>query len=241
MKINKVIISSTVDKNYLDFWPIVKKAWESLDIEPILFLVTKKDIPDLDCNTFHIDKINDVFTAQNLRLLVPSLYPDDVCMISDIDMMPLSKKYFLDSINNIKNDKFVIFRSDATPESMLPICWNSALGSTWGKIFSVNDIDEIKNTLIQWYPEKYKPFKKNWYLDQIQLRNHINNYEKKESKNVIYFTDEELNFKRLNRDTIDDDLASFKINPEPFVDFHMPRPYSKNKELINEVFELNFF
>ena len=36
MKIDKVILSSNDSKTYLDFWPIVSKAWKNIDIEPIL-------------------------------------------------------------------------------------------------------------------------------------------------------------------------------------------------------------
>ena len=44
MKISKVIITSTVDKNYLDYWPLVKRSWENLDIEPVLYVIAKDDI-----------------------------------------------------------------------------------------------------------------------------------------------------------------------------------------------------
>ena len=91
MKISKVIITSTVDKNYLDYWPLVKRSWENLDIEPVLYVITKDDI-GIKTNTYFLEKLNPVFLAQNLRLLIPALYPEDVCILSDIDMMPLSKK-----------------------------------------------------------------------------------------------------------------------------------------------------
>ena len=48
-----------------------------------------------------------------------------------------------------------------------------------------------------------------------------------------------LSFKRLNRDTLKQDLDDFIKNPKIFFDFHMPRNYQENKSLI-KVFELNF-
>ena len=186
MKISKVIITSTVDKNYLDYWPLVKQSWENLNIEPVLFVITKDNI-EIQSNSYFIDKLNPVFVAQNLRLLIPALYPDEVCLLSDIDMMPLSKKYFQDSISELSENSFVVYRSDATPDNMLPICWNAALGSTWGEIFSIKNKEDIDETLKKWYPKKYKPYKKNWYIDQIKLREYLNAFEINNSERVKYF------------------------------------------------------
>lgn len=40
-----------------------------------------------------------------VRYWIPSQYPDTVCMISDIDMFPISKNYFLESIRDIPDTK----------------------------------------------------------------------------------------------------------------------------------------
>ena len=239
MKISKVIITSTPDKNYLDYWPLVKQSWENLDIEPVLYVITKDSI-EIQSNSYFIDKLNPVFVAQNLRLLIPALYPDEVCLLSDIDMMPLSKQYFQDSISEFSEDSFVVYRSDATPDNMLPICWNAALGRTWGEIFSIKNIEDIDETLKKWYPKKYKPYKKNWYIDQIKLREYLNVFEINNSERVKYFADNDLGFGRLNRDTLYDDFEEYNNQKEAYVDFHMPRPFLENEELINQVFKLNF-
>ena len=136
MKIDKAIIVSTNDSQYLDYWETVEKAWLKLNIEPILYVISKESTGIKNEKLF-IENLNPAFVAQNLRLLIPALYPDDVCILSDIDMMPLSKKYFQDSISDISGDKIVIYRSDATPEEMLPICWNAAVGKTWAEIFQL--------------------------------------------------------------------------------------------------------
>ena len=73
MKISKVIITSTLDKKYLDYWPIVEKAWKELDIEPILYLITNKKYYKIQNQNFYIKKIHPVFIAQNLRMLIPSI------------------------------------------------------------------------------------------------------------------------------------------------------------------------
>ena len=49
MKIDKVILSANENKDYVDFWPLVSKAWERIGIEPIL-IYTGKDKPQIDGN-----------------------------------------------------------------------------------------------------------------------------------------------------------------------------------------------
>ena len=53
------------------------------------------------------------------------------------------KNSFVNKLKNYEDDKFVIFRSGATSEDMLPICWNAFKGSTWSKIFNVNNITRV--------------------------------------------------------------------------------------------------
>ena len=71
--------------------------------------------------SIHIDKINPVFTAQNIRLLAPVLFPDEVCILSGIDIMPLSKNYFFEAIKNIDESNFIIYRPEACPPEMLAL------------------------------------------------------------------------------------------------------------------------
>ena len=46
MKIDRVILASNENKNYLDFWPIVSEAWKKLDVKPVL-IYTGRDKIDL--------------------------------------------------------------------------------------------------------------------------------------------------------------------------------------------------
>ena len=118
MKINKAIVTSTENNKYLDFCSS-KKSWERLEVEPVLYIISDKTNEHSDAKYFHIPEVNPVFVSQTLRLLAPSLYKDDICIISDMDMIPLSKDYFVNKLKNYEDDKFVIFCSGATSEDML--------------------------------------------------------------------------------------------------------------------------
>ena len=42
MILDTVILASDDNPDYLDFWPIVSEAWESMGLEPILIYTGKK-------------------------------------------------------------------------------------------------------------------------------------------------------------------------------------------------------
>ncbi len=240
MKINRVILSSNESKEYLDFWPIVSLAWKKIGIEPTLIYTGVEPIASKNFININVSNIDTAFLSQNVRLLAPSLFPKDVCIISDIDDMPLSQDYFQDNIKKFDDDKFIIYRPDAVPKNMISIMWNAALGKTWGEIFEIKNIDDIKNTLINWYPSNYIVRGENWYFDQLMLKERIENFRKSSPDRVVELSDEITGFNRLNRSKLKRRFSKFYYEGNNYSDFHMPRPYKKYKKLINRVYDLTF-
>lgn len=240
MKIDKVILSSDANEEYLQFWPIVSKAWKNLNIEPVLFYTGKNPIYEEGVHNFHIENIDQTFAAQNIRLLAPALFKDEVCIISDIDNMPLSQDYFQKNIELIENDKFVIFRPESTTKDMISIMWNVALGKTWSEIFKIEKISEIKEKLIEWYPKDYIKLKKNWYFDQKALKSNLDTFAESNSDRIIKLNDSDAGFCRLDRGDYSIFFRLFYDKKKTYSDFHMPRPYVKYKKTINKVYDLHF-
>ena len=238
MKINKVILASNENREYLDFWPIVSNAWKRLDVEPVLIYTGKENIK-LSGNVvnFYIKNLDSTFVAQNIRLLAPSIFKNDNCIISDIDSLPLSRDYFINSVKNISDNSFIIYRPDAAAFNMIPICWNLAKGSKWSEIFDINSKQKIERRLKNWYVFSYKFKRYKWYTDQIILKQYIDRYRKKSSGPVVKLDDNVLNFKRFDRISIEQDLKELNDGSAKFSEFHMPRPYDQYKDLINEVYE----
>ena len=240
MNIDKVILSSNDNPEYLDFWPIVSEAWINIGVTPILFYTGEKKFEGNNIYNFNIENINTAFLAQNIRLLAPAIFPNDVCIISDIDNMPLSKEYFQENISNFSGDEFIIYRPDATTEDMISIMWNAAKGSVWSDIFDVKDIDNIYNKIKSWYPANYSIRGNNWYFDQKTLKKYIEEYEKKDYSKIVRLNDESAGFCRLNRSNYSIFFNKFYDYEKNYSDFHMPRPYKKYKRIIDKVFNLNF-
>ena len=144
MKIDRVILASNENQNYLDFWPIVSEAWERLGVKPTLIFTGKEKIklPGEVIN-FYVKDVDPVFVAQNIRILAPSLFPDENCITADIDDLPLSKKYFIKNVEDIPDHMFVVYRWGFITKTMIPICWTLAKGTTWSEIFNIKNENDI--------------------------------------------------------------------------------------------------
>ena len=180
MKLDYVILSSNDNPDYLNFWPIVSEAWKLMGVEPILIYTGKEDI-NYKGNIVRFDSHNldSAFVAQNIRILYPALLKDKNCIVSDIDNLPLSKKYFCNSIESIPDNSFVIYRPDACPPNMISMMWNASNSVTWNEIFKINSENDIFKKLKRWYSSKYSIRGKAWYTDQIKLRKYVNKFSRK--------------------------------------------------------------
>jgi hypothetical protein len=239
MKIDTVILSSNDNPDYIQFWPIVSEAWKLMGVNPILIYTGEKKLKlKGDVINFNIKNIDSSFVAQNIRILYPSLLTNKTCLVSDIDNLPLSRNYFLDSVSSFNKNSFIIYRPDACPPNMISMMWNAAAAATWYELFKVDSEKKIEKYLNKWYTKNYSIQGKAWYTDQIKLRKHVNKFSRKNKSRIIELDDDALGFYRFNRNRLEKHLAIMNENPDVrFTDFHMPRPLSEYKELINKVFE----
>ena len=142
MKINKAIVSSNNNPLYLDFWPIVRNAWLRLDITPVLVLIGEHNgITNDNGGIIHrikeVPNVDSGFQAQISRMYVPKLYANDVCITSDIDMLPINYNYF-HNFEQYNEDQILILSADATDFSgRYPMCYNVAKGEMYNKILDL--------------------------------------------------------------------------------------------------------
>tara|TARA_Y100000389_G_scaffold76692_1_gene73444 strand:+ start:19825 stop:20565 length:741 start_codon:yes stop_codon:yes gene_type:complete len=240
MKIDKVILAVNNNKDYLDFWPIVSDAWKRLGVEPLL-IYTGKEKLNLEGNVinFHVQGIDPVFVAQNIRILAPALFPSENSITADIDDLPLSKKYFIDNVKDVPEHMFVVYRWGFITETMIPICWTLANGKVWKDIFNIQDENDIVNRLIKWYPLNYRKGNKNWYTDQLKLKKYISKFDNSNPNRVIFFNDQTLHFNRIDRTEINSVIYNLESKKVEYSDYHMPIPLNQFKETIYKVYELS--
>ena len=107
-------MSCDSNPEYLDFWPVAAKACLKLGMQPVLFYITTNEhaapaaVAGGQVHTFEpIPDIPVRIQASMLRYWGCVYYPDDVVMVNDIDLIPLSKKFFIDRLQDIRNDAYV--------------------------------------------------------------------------------------------------------------------------------------
>ncbi len=97
-KINKIILSTDDNPNYIEFTKITCRAFiKLLGIKPTLGYLTNKPKSEWE----GLENVAEVIqfkpdariprgnNAKVLRIILASMYPNDICMLGDIDLLPL--------------------------------------------------------------------------------------------------------------------------------------------------------
>lgn len=233
MKIEYAIVSSDENQMYLDFWPIVRDLWINLiKIKPILVLISNRDfIQDNEDHIIHevkkLENHSTSFQSQLVRMFITKYYKDSVCITSDIDMLPLSNKYFNNIVKEDKEESMVILSSDAYQTIRYPICYNVGKGSTF------NDILDL-NCTFQEYCDRLSSYNQGWDTDELYFGKCIDEFSDK--SRVVFKNRGWMYGMALNR--IDRVYWRYDINylkNGDYIDCHSLRPYPVNKIEIDKL------
>jgi hypothetical protein len=220
-------------------------------IDCILILIAKEVPYELLSEKEHIilfpplPNIPTAFQAQCIRLLYPSMLLEKYSgiIISDMDIIPLNKDYFVSHIEKLPEDTFCVYRDVISEHKQYPMCYCVASSETWASVFGIRIKNDIMEKLTTWFTKDdyviSSPYSEMWAQDQKQLYEYANKYDK-----IVKLTDEMTHFFRLDRADINfisnnkDEIKNNIINGK-YCDFHLPRPYESHKNLINELIEIN--
>lgn len=249
MKITKCIMSSDDNDLYLDFWPIVSKIWKlKFGIEPILIYFG--DNPEKINNDFgtvipwKTDKALPIgIQALWVRYFYPSLEPEETFIISDIDMLPISKKYFIDNLNNVDENLYVhinpCLESYMNGEGLMPSCYHVAKGKNFKKVLELADTweESLEDVTTSGFgrPVDFKPESKFWFADEEFATQKLAKYENKHELLFLQRQGEPQIHRRVDR-------GRWKYIPELvenefYFDSHSIRPYKENKAEIDKLVE----
>lgn len=241
MKIDKVIVSSDDNRMYLDFWPTISMIWKTkFNIEPILFLVSddknlEKEISNSFGQVIRYDVIKDIpvyLQTLWIRYWGTNLFKNNICVISDIDMIPLSKWYFIEQIKHIDNDHYVHLNPCYLSYGTLPSCYHIGKGSLFSEILMLHQNWEISIKYLNGlnlgggYGDKNK-----WFWDEIYASNMVFEYKKKNEKNVHFLN--RIDGRRIDRSDwfYDENLLMVEF----YYDSHSIRPFNENKGEISKI------
>jgi len=245
MKIDFVLTAGNLNHHYLQLFPLIHQVWKKRFNLICKLVLVADEIPNYlikfkdDIILFKpLEDLNNIFVAQVIRLLYPALFPEKIILITDLDILPAKKDYFLKPIEYLHNDTFVTYTDRYKKQKMYAICYNVAKGSVFRKMFSVETTDDIINKLKEWYHPEYNG-KKNclgWYTDQKQL---FINFEKYNGYKIS-LSDKDIGYKRLNNRARDKEyiIKNFDEiikNLESYSDIHCIKPFSKTKGVLNKM------
>tara|TARA_R100001443_G_scaffold112408_1_gene125948 strand:+ start:2554 stop:3381 length:828 start_codon:yes stop_codon:yes gene_type:complete len=261
----KVIHSCDDNPYYLDFWQPMSKLWkEVFNITPVLVHVGEKDVSDEFGEVHNIkpDKSVDIHTqAQLARMWYPINEPDVLWITNDIDMFPLSKKYWLNVINEWVENKPIWTNLNASksteysipyPEykepNYFPICYNIALGKSFKDILKIEDsyIDFVKRCIKEtkeqggiWTERTHTPENwegeglLNWNVDEVLMTRELTRLIS--SGEYVHCPPFE-NHRRINRGSWI--YHEDKVKDGFYIDAHSVRPYGEYHEIINRLLNL---
>lgn len=103
---DRVVVSVDENPNFIDFVPVVSQAWKKFFPEAKLAIafVTSRNLDDpvvqavaQHGDMFLFPRISEIPSANQAKVarhVLAGMFPDEVCMIEDIDTIPLQRKFF---------------------------------------------------------------------------------------------------------------------------------------------------
>lgn len=239
--LDRVILATDSNNKYVQFWPSAAQAWQEIvGVRPTLAVIGKKEeivVDETLGDVIYFEPIEGVPTslyAQCIRILLPALFPNDVCIVSDIDLLPLQKKFFTKYIHKAAQDSFVIYRSRHYWWWKKRIYMNyvAAKGATFGEIFNVHKLEDIPHIIRLWYSLNI-----GWATDEMMLYRYVHTFEQQNKKRVKRLGFARSGHKRISR-TKNCKYDEKKLKKGKYREFNCPRPYYDYKQKIDKIMQL---
>ena len=255
MKLDCVLTAVNENTMYLDFVPIFIKTWNKLypGVDVKIILIAKKIPDNFLCYTNNIilfepiENISTSFTSQFIRELYPCIlnYKNGV-MITDIENLPMNRIFNTKNIENISDNKWINLR-DWKEDDQICMMWQVATPIIWKEVFNINNLQDIKETLINVYNSvNYvdSSYTGAWFTDQKFLYKKVMIWNKK-TNNYIFLRDKDTGYARLDRRTPRFE-RNIKKNPTIknnikngiYSDYQCCRPMDRYSKLNYEIYNL---
>tara|TARA_R110000787_G_scaffold128219_1_gene239919 strand:+ start:1195 stop:1920 length:726 start_codon:yes stop_codon:yes gene_type:complete len=236
MKIDYVILSSDENELYSDFYPVVSRQWKHFGLNVMYIKITDEDTllrnTDTGCE-INIKAVKDIdtgFQSQIVRLYASQILNNKNILISDIDMLPLSSKYYVENAKKVENNKILIYSGQPyTDVPHYPACY--ILGNS-DILREVWDIEESYEDFVR---KMYAFSNGDWNTDEKYMYTKLSEFENKIVLRDRKFSHCSSRFDRVNNDTWRDTLDVEKLLKGGYIDSHLIRPYSKHKESIDRL------
>jgi hypothetical protein len=228
MKIDIVTMSTNNNPLYYEFWEPVSKVWKTkFNIHPVLAFVgnNKIEMSQKFGDVIYLPSIKgiaDYILAAWARFYIIKFFPDNICMETDIDIAPLSHKYFINDIAHLDDDcyhnlDFGIYNKGDNNiwktrfDKVVSGCYHIAKGSLFQKVCNFSDswkhemlkLDAMKFPI----PFAYSTPTPKWALDELYITQLLR-------ETIDLFPDIKIITKNNNYDVPNVDRSDWKYDPE---------------------------
>ena len=254
MRLGRVLLACDLNPDYLDYWPSARKAWlEIVGVEPILVHVADDaDVPDdvrADDRVVTFAPIPGVHTAlqaQCVRLLYPAIVEtSDAVLIADVDLYPLRRSYYVDSLRSLDGRFFVSYRDVNANREQVAIAYNAARPATWSSVFGVESIDDVRSILSAWTSGIEYDGRRawpGWYTDQQILYAQLMRWPDAPRRwwmlDDDYTRHRQLDRLELERDGVLDEHHRDGIRRLAYSDYNCLFPYARHRDTNDLVLRL---
>jgi hypothetical protein len=243
MKVDRVIMALTANPKYTGYWPYVSKLWtEKFGITPTLvFYGTEQE--QLACGIRHgefirLNRIESVTLSREREWACTwglfygaTLFPDDICMLSGIDQVPLSGLFF-DELKKVPNwpSKYVVGFGDAYRGSYFPSSHHVATGKMFRKIYDIDpnwqmEIEKVYATRSR-YPQHVAA--DCWGLDETYSSEFLLKHQDVALMDIFWRLWHPRRIDRVNPTAADFD----RIRHGYFSEWHGLRPFEANDQTV---------
>ena len=245
MKLDCVLVACNENPKYLNFWPIVKEAWNTIVNVPVKMIYVGHTFPedlqkDSDVIFFQaIDSWPTATQAQCIRNLYGALLPyTGAVMLSDMDMIPMQSDFFHKGLAAAP-DTFCSLRGIDEHYRIIYMCYAAASPAVWRDLFQIHSLEDIRRTLTEWSKQHFSDGKhagEGWGTDQEKLYAAVKSYMKEHPVHLLPCCP----IPRVDR--IDNSIYRYSpdmqrsVKARSYVDFHMPA-WDHHQGLIRRIYE----
>lgn len=154
MSFDRVIISANESWLYIDFWPLVSYAWRTVipGARPVLAFVTERTHNDEFVRQLRrhgevilvrpVTNITQAAQAKMARYYVAAMFPDEVCLIDDIDSIPIDRDWHLMRTDQREAGTMLLVGSECYTGDggQVPVSMMTAEGRLFDQLFKIGEL-----------------------------------------------------------------------------------------------------
>ena len=239
MNLEYAVVSSNSNPEYLDFWPYVAKAWKNIiGLEPVLIYIDSQEPPSWVHNygkVYYLKALDNWDIAQQsqcIRFWAARIL-NAPFIISDIDMLPISRDYYIKNAESSEETGIISYSSDIInyrwyrTNPQYPMCYLAGDPKSFIEALDLND----NNYMV--------------FLSRLKRMNLRSGTDQKFFYNQI--TRKRFpKIKHLERGWVEEKYATRRLdkviwpksdyNVDEYIDCHLPRSYGNNKIMCDILF-----